>query len=345
MIIEDFSPFQFARKGSHAFIDLRRQLDHLIAGRLWLKIIIALCLGVILGLFLSPTWQFVSVEKSQSLSDWLAIPGQLFISLIQLVVIPLVFASVILGIVSSDSVEQLRKLGLRIGLYYVFTTLVAVTIGFTMAFLLQPGKGFQFKDVTLNSNSTFDIAQSDNIAFPKIESLISGLVPNNPFHVLVTGQMLQVVILALFIGIALMALKEQEAKPIVDLLQAFQKISMVVIGWAMKLAPFAVFGLTAKLLAQMGMEALKSIGFYALTVIAGLLLIQLFYLTLVAFIGRMNPREFLNKIREVQLLAFSTSSSASVMPLTMETAQKKLAVNPAIAQLTVPLGTTINMDG
>jgi Na+/H+-dicarboxylate symporter len=343
MDLSDFSPFSFARKGRQAVEDLTQGLDRLVAGRLWAKIILALALGILVGFLMSPSLGLISVDWSKVIVAWLAFPGQIFLSLIQLVIIPLVFASVVLGIISSDSLQQLRTLGLKIGVYYVFTTVVSVGLGFFVAYVIRPGRFI--------NPELLEVSAGESILAPmavkgqNLTNIVSGLIPNNPFSVLVSGDMLQVVLLAMFTGVALMSLKDEDAKPLVGLLNSFQKISMIVIGWAMRLAPLAVFGLTAGLFVQVGVDALLGVGVYLFTVIMGLFLILVFYLILVKFMAKENPFEFLRKIRDVQLLAFSTSSSASVMPLTIETAENKLSVKPSISQFVIPLGTTVNMDG
>jgi Na+/H+-dicarboxylate symporter len=343
MNLNDFSPFSFARKGRVAVKDLSEALDHLVAGRLWVKIVLALALGILVGFIMSPGLDWVTVHWSKIIVAWLSFPGKVFLGLIQLVIIPLVFASVILGIVSSDSLDQLKTLGIKIGIYYVFTTIVSVGIGFLVAYVIRPGRFInpKFLEVSIADTVTpREVAKNQDLT-----SVVSELIPSNPFSVLVSGEMLQVVLLAIFIGVALMSLKDEDARPLVGLLNSFQKISMIVIGWAMKLAPLAVFGLTAGLLVKIGFDALLGVGVYLITVVLGLSLVLLFYLLLVKFVVKMNPFEFLRKIRDVQLLAFSTSSSASVMPLTIETAENKLSIKPSVSQFIIPLGTTINMDG
>lgn len=342
--MRSFSPFIFARLGSKTVRDLSSSLDKFIKGRLWLKILFALTLGIVLGIVLSPTIGWISQDTSSTLAHWLALPGHIFLSMIKLVIIPLVFASLILGIVSSDSLSQLRVLGLKVGIYYVITTVVAVLLGFAAAYALKPGRWIRPEMLASLKKPQSALPPLTEEA-PTVGSLLSGLIPNNPFDVLVSGEMLQVVLLAVFVGIALMSLANHEAKPLVDLLNTFQKLSMIVIGWAMHLAPLAVFGLTFNVISQMGLEALWGLGFYVLTVVAGLTSILLFYLLLVAVLGNRNPIRFLHKIKEVQLLAFSTSSSASVMPMTIEVAEKELSVRSSVSQFVIPLGTTINMGG
>ncbi len=345
MRLESFSPFQFARLGSKAIRDLGRGLDRYVQGKLWVKIIFSLILGIVAGYLLGEEMGLISTATAKTVTNWMALPGQLFLGLVKLVVIPLVFASVVLGIIGSDSIQKLKSLGLKTLVFYILTTICAVIIGFAVAFLVKPGT---FIDSSLIAK--LDMSQPLSHAPVsegklRVEEMISGIIPSNPFSVLVGGEMLQVVLLALFLGVALMSLRDEEAQPLVSLLNTFQKISMVVISWAMRLAPFAVFGLTARLISQLGTKALFGLGIYVLTVLGGLFVLMIFYLLLVRVLGKTPIFKFLSDTREVLLLAFSTSSSASVMPLTIETAEKKLNVRSSISQFIVPLGTTINMGG
>jgi Na+/H+-dicarboxylate symporter len=345
MKLNALSPFEFARLGSRSLRELAKGLDRYIHSRLWAKIIFALFLGILTGYCLGEEASFVNVDLAKSITNWMALPGQLFLSLVKLVVIPLVFASVVLGIIGSDSIQKLKSLGVKTLGFYVLTTVCAVIIGFAVAFVIKPGKYIDSTQIS-KLETTQVLNSSTAVAGKmKIENVISGFIPANPFSVLVGGEMLQVVLLAIFLGIALMSLSNEEAWPLVSLLNTFQKVSMVVISWAMVLAPYAVFGLTAKLISQLGTKALFGLGIYVLTVLGALFILMLFYLSLVKFVGRKSIFEFISKVREVLLLAFSTSSSASVMPLTIETAEKKLNVPPSISQFVVPLGTTINMGG
>jgi len=162
---------------------------------------------------------------------------------------------------------------------------------------------------------------------------------------MVKREMLQIVLFAIIIGLALVAIPTHQARPILSLMGSLQEVCMTVVRWAMHLAPLAVFGLMAQITIKVGLNVLKGMAVYVGTVLLGLLVMICVYLLLVTFIARFSPRRFLQAVREVQLLAFSTSSSAAVMPLSLQTAEKKLGVRPSISQLLVPLGATINMDG
>jgi Na+/H+-dicarboxylate symporter len=170
-------------------------------------------------------------------------------------------------------------------------------------------------------------------------------VPTNPLQASVEQNMLQVVVFAVFVGVALVSMEVRQARPLLDLLGAVQEVSMVVVRWAMYLVPAAVFGLLTQLTARMGLDALLGMGVYVLTVLAALLLAFAFMLAIFTLALRRSPLAFLRGSRDVLLLAFSTSSSAAVMPLTIRTAEQQLGVRPGVARFVIPLGTTINMAG
>jgi Na+/H+-dicarboxylate symporter len=183
---------------------------------------------------------------------------------------------------------------------------------------------------------------------PSLDELprqITKILPENPVVAMVEARMMHIVIFSIFIGIALLAMSPKKSKPLLELLGSLQAVCLIVVGWAMKLAPLAVFGLMAKLTSTIGLEGLVGMAGYVGTVLLGLLLLLVFYLLIVAFIGKRSPWTFLKEAREVQLLAFSTSSSAAVMPLSLKTAEDGLKIRPSIAQFMIPLGATSNMDG
>ena len=162
---------------------------------------------------------------------------------------------------------------------------------------------------------------------------------------ILTGEMLGVVIFTIIIGVAITQLKEGTARPIIRFSEAIQKICMIVVSWAMLLVPYAVFGLIAALLSRTGVDIFIGLGYYMAVVIVGLIILMVFYLVLLFIITKKNPFKFLRAIREPQLLAFSTASSAAVMPLSMKTADEKLKVSSNISDFVIPVGATINMDG
>jgi len=318
-----------------------QHITHLIESKLWLKVLIALFLGSITGIFLGPDFSLVSAKLASIITEWLALPGNLFLQLIKMIMIPLVFSSIIIGIVSSGNPSFVKKIGLRVVIYFIITTIVAILIGLVLAFLIQPGKYFDATSLTTEviAEETF---QTLDISIP--ERIVT-LVPSNPLSAMVSGDMLGVVLFTIIFGIALLFINEEHFRPTVNLLQTIQLVSMKIVKWAMHLVPIAVFGLSARVISKVGFQALRGLGVYMFTVFLGLVCLMGFYLLIIKVFTRRSPMSFLAAIREPQLLAFSTSSSAAVMPLSMKTAEDKLGIRPAISQFLIPVGATINMDG
>lgn len=162
---------------------------------------------------------------------------------------------------------------------------------------------------------------------------------------MVEGQMLQVVIFSIIMGVALVSMSPEKAKPMLDILDSLQQICMTVVRWAMRMAPYAVFGLMAQLTTTLGFRAMLGMASYVATVLLGLAILMLLYLTILKLLAGVPPLKFVKDTRDVLLLAFSTSSSAAVMPLSIRTAEDKLGVRPSVSQFVIPLGATINMNG
>lgn len=319
-------------------------LESLIKGRLWLQVIVGLLLGAALGLLLNPSTGLVSERVGSWLANWLELPGQIFMRLIQMVMIPLIFASIISGIVSNTS-DNLKTFGLRLFLYFVFTTTVAIIIGLSITLLMKPGEYVLSLGGFPESGEKQILPTEQANLIDNIPMAISNLIPNNPLESILMGEMLGVVIFTIIIGIAITQLKDVTAQPIIRFTEAIQKICMIVVSWAMKLVPYAVFGLMGALLSRIGIGIFLGLGYYMSVVIIGLFILMSFYLLLVLFVGKKNPFKFLKAIKEPQLLAFSTASSAAVMPVSMKTAEENLKIPSNISDFVIPIGATINMDG
>lgn len=322
------------------------ELYGFIRKKLWAKIIFAMFLGVGVGILMGDSLGIVERDLAITIGDWLAVPGNLFLSLIQMIVIPLVIASIIRGIATTDDIEQLKKVGIRLVIYFLITTTVAITIGLLVALIIQPGNYIDISTANIQDSAQ----QVENVADAEIGSgsipeMVTDLLPENPLSAMVERQMLQVVIFSIIFGIALVVMDREKAGPILDILSSLQDVCMTIVKWAMLLVPYAVFGLLARITIKVGLDAMLGMAVYMGTVLLGLFILLVFYLLIVTIFGKRNPFEFLSNIRDVQLLAFSTSSSAAVMPLSMEVAEDKLNVRESISQFLIPLGATINMDG
>lgn len=328
---------------------LSNLLHKLIDNKLWLQVLIGMLFGVIVGILLGPDVGFFSPDNALLISSWMAFPGYLFLALIQMIVVPLVLASVVRGLTAASSINQLKLLGLYGGLFFFFATLLASIIGVGVAQWIEPSR---FID-TVQIRNTFDVVtQTTNSAaqatLPSIKDIpqkVVGLLPNNPLAAFSSGDMLRIVIFAIVFGIALMSIPAKKSAPLYDLLGSLQEVCMAIVSWAMRIAPFAVFGLITKLTSAVGMEVLAGMLIYVLTVVFGLLIIAAIYFIFLATYLKKGGMELISNCREVFLLAFSTSSSAAVMPLTIKTLEDKFKINSATVRFLVPLGATVNMSG
>lgn len=328
---------------------LSGHLQKLVENKLWLQVLVGLFLGVLTGIVIGPDLGWVKKETSLLLASWLAFPGHLFLALIQMIVVPLVLASVMRGLTAASSINQLKLLGVYGGLFFFVMTVLASTIGIVMAQLINPG---QFVDLetlrqTVDVGPDF-VAGSSNATIPSMAELprqVVALLPANPLASFSSGDMLRIVIFAIVFGIALLSVAPDKSAPLYDLLGSLQEVCMAIVGWAMRIAPLAVFGLIAKLTSQVGINVLAGMMVYVVTVVVGLLIVGMVYMLLAASYGRSSLWQVISKSREVLLLAFSTSSSAAVMPLTIKTLEEKFAIDSATVRFLVPLGATINMSG
>ncbi len=329
---------------------LSSTLNRLIRGYLWAKVLLGMLLGVICGLLLGPSAGLITPVWSTIITNWLALPGQLFLLLVQMVVIPLVLASVARGIAANENTQQLRSTGLTVVVFFTVTTAVGAAIGLVLTLVLAPGDTVppELIRAAMSGSATMPSGDSMQIDPGRLLMNPSGmlnLLPSNPLNAMVESQMLQVVATSAILGLALVSMPVKQARPLLDLLQSVQEVCMVIVGWAMRLAPLAVFGLLAQIVSKLGINTLTGVAYYVFTVLLGLFLMFCIYLTLVRLTGKISPLDFLRSTREVLLLAFSTSSSAAVMPLSIKTAEEQLKVSPAVAGFVIPLGATINMNG
>jgi len=317
----------------------------LIRKKLWAQIVFAMTLGVILGLILSSMGNVLLLEDHTYLiGSWLKLPGSVFLNLIQMIVTPLVISSIILGICSSGDIDYLKKVGVRIIPYFTFTTIISVLIGLFLTLIIEPGAYINstLSSIPQNLNNVDNIPVSTQVSIP---DKIASLIPTNLTLANAEKDMLQVVVFSFIFGVAITALPNQKTKPLLAMMYSIQEVSLKIVSWSMLIAPYAVFGLIADITIRIGTDAIIGVAAYVGTVILGLLVLLVFYLLVIKFLVNGNILNFISSIKDVQLLAFSTSSSAAVMPLSIETSVEKLKINPAISKFIIPLGATINMDG
>jgi len=319
--------------------DLQWEVRSWFGSRLWAQVLLGLLLGLLAGAALSPEVGWVTRQTAASAGAWLAVPGRLFLAIIGMVLIPLVMVSIIKGMLGGGSMAQLKSVGLRMLMFVTLTTGIGAGLGVGLGQWAQPGAALaEASGVRIPHAAT-------RPPTPDLPSLIVNLVPSNPQAALAERDMLAIVVLSLFLGAAALVADRKKTAPFLGALDGLLELSMTLVKWAMYLAPWAVFGLLADVIARSGLSAVASLTGYVLTVLAGLLVLMVFYLVVISVLARRHPLHFLKNIGGVLLLAFSTSSSAAVIPLSIDTAVRQLHVPESVANFTIPLGATINMAG
>lgn len=291
------------------------------------KILVGLVLGVITGLALGPSGLPFA-------TTWIAPLGNIFLSLIKMIIVPLVLASLIVGAASVGDIKKVGRIGGKTLALYLGTTAIAIALGLVLATVLQPGSG-----LALSTKAAAKAAAS-----PSISSVIVGLIPANPMEALLKGNMLQIIVFALFIGISINAVGAK-AKVVHDFFEGLAEIMYKIVGFIMMLAPIGVFALIVPVVAKNGPQVLLPLIKVVFAVYFGCLLhIIITYLPLIKAAG-VSPMKFMKEIFPAQLIAFSTCSSGGTLPVSLKCVQEGLGVSRQVSSFVMPLGATINMDG
>ena len=311
------------------------------------KILLGMLVGVLFALLLTNfDW------GASFIGDWIKPFGTIFISSLKLIAIPLILAALIKGISDLKDISSLSKMGMRTISIYVITTVIAVSIGLTVVSLIQPGK--TINEDTRNelveayggdADAKLQAAAAQKDAGP-LQALID-LVPSNIVSAASSNRnMLQVIFFAVFFGISLILIPEEKAKTVKDFFDGLNEVILKMVDLIMLAAPYGVFALMAALVVEApSADLFAALGMYAVSVVFGLLLMVVFYIVLVKVFTKKSPKFFLNGIAPAQLLAFSTSSSAATLPVTMERVTEHLGVEEEVSSFVLPIGATINMDG
>ena len=275
--------------------------------------------------------------------------GTAFVKLITMVVIPLVFASLLVGTASLNDIRKLGRIGVRTAAYYLATTVVAITLGLVLANMIKPGAGLpEDTKARLLESGTEDMeAQLANaLKKPSIKDTLLEIIPSNPIRAFAEGKMLQVIFFALLTGICLTLIPNARSGPVVAFFEGLNDTMIQMIHVIMKTAPYAVFALIAAVTADFGSEILVVLMRYALVVLLGLALhITIVYSVAIKVFTKTKIKAFFRGIRPAQIIAFSSSSSSATLPITMECAEENLGVPREISSFVLPLGATVNMDG
>ncbi|WP_372769017.1 dicarboxylate/amino acid:cation symporter [Lutibacter sp.] len=311
------------------------------------QIILGMVLGVLVGLIMT---QFDG--GNEIVRDWIKPFGTIFINSLKLIAVPLIFASLIKGVSDLKDISKLSKMGGRtIGLY-LMTTVIAVSIGLFLVNIIKPGKSISAETrQELVQNYSGDANKYKEEAVKQKESgplqALVDIVPENIFGAASENKnMLQVIFFAIFFGVGLILIPEKKSKPVKKFFDGFNEVILKMIDLIMLAAPFGVFALLSALVVESpSIDLFKALIWYAFTVILGLLIMIAFYNLLVWVYTKKKPSFFINGISPAQLLAFSTSSSAATLPVTMERVTEHLGVDEEVSSFVLPIGATINMDG
>lgn len=297
------------------------------------RILAGMLCGIVAGMLLKLAAPALPIIKSHVVDGLLLVVGQVFIASLKMLVVPLILVSLICGVNALRDASALGRIGLRALGWYLLTTAMAITIGLTLATWLEPGVG-----VAVGGHS-FDAS-----AAPSLTQVLINLFPANPFAALSTGNTLQVIIFALLFGVA-MVLSGDAGKRLALWFEDVNSVVLKLVMLLMHLAPYGVFALMAKLFFEQEFSLIVQLVGYFAVVLAALLLHLLVTYSLLLRAHGLSPLQFLFKMREVVLFAFTTASSNATIPVTLDTTVRKLGVDRSIASFTVPLGATINMDG
>lgn len=285
----------------------------------------------------------------RTLVEWTEWIGRLFLALIKMVVVPLVFFSLCVGVASLGDFRALGRLGGRTIGYFTITTVVALVIGVGLTNLIKPGKLLSEED-RAGLLASYEGSVGDTVAnaanAPTLVDQLVAIVPTNPIASLAQGEMLQIIFFALMLGIAFTMMAAERAKPVVDAFARLNDAMVMLVHIAMALAPYGVAALLFKVVGSTGLSVLVALGVYGLVVVLGLLLHTVItYGTVIRFGARLPFLRFLGAIKEALLVAFSTSSSSATLPVTMEACEENVNVSNKITSFVLPLGATVNMDG
>jgi len=314
------------------------------------KIFTGLILGAIAGVLSNlyfPATPFLLVVQKY-ISDPL---GKIFLNLLIMMVIPLVFASLSLGVAQIGDLKKLGRIGFKTIMYFFLVTTFAVTIGLILVNIIRPGDYLpgetKTKLLATYKGQAVELKESSEKIEFGIQTLVN-VIPRNPAAAIAKPipDMLALIFFSLMIGIALTLISQEKAKPIMNLLEGINDITLVIINMAMKLAPYGVFALLFSVTSRFGFDLLVALGMYVVTVLLGLSL-HLFgvYPILIRIFSKYNPLLFFRKVETVILTAFSTSSSSATLPTTISVSQNNLGIPSHITGFVLPLGATMNMNG
>tara|TARA_B100000497_G_C7695217_1_gene424321 strand:+ start:1 stop:1242 length:1242 start_codon:yes stop_codon:yes gene_type:complete len=292
------------------------------------------------------------VGGEQFTADWVKPIGKIFINLLKLIAIPLIIASLIKGISDLKDISKFKTIGLRTILLYIMSTVIAITIGLIVVNTINPGSSIS-PELMAEISGTYEEKASAKISSAGAAAdrgplqFLVDMVPDNFFKAASNnGSMLQIIFFVIFFGISLLLIKPEESKPVKAFFDGLNEVVLKMVDLIMLIAPIAVFALIASLITEISNpEIFIALAKYAMTVVLGLAIMVVFYLILIKTKIGYSPGFFLKNFSPAQLLAFSTSSSAATLPVTMERVEEHLGVDQEVSSFVLPVGATVNMDG
>ncbi|OZS45770.1 dicarboxylate/amino acid:cation symporter [Photobacterium sanguinicancri] len=299
------------------------------------RVILGMLLGIMTGFIIRSLFAETSFVHEYLVNGLFDVGGKIFIASLKMLVVPLVFVSLVCGTSSLKDISTLGRLGGKTVAFYLMTTAIAITLALTMGNIFQPGAG-----ADLTAATTFASKEA-----PSLGDVIVGMFPTNPINSMAQGNTLQIIVFAILFGVAISA-AGSAGERLASIFSDLNEVIMKLVALLMNVAPYGVFFLMAKLFTGLGLDAIFNLFEYFMVLTATLLIHGLvtYSIMLKTFTG-LSPKVFLKKMEDAIMFAFSTASSNATIPVTMETATKRLGVNNKIASFTVPLGATINMDG
>ena len=300
------------------------------------KVVLGMVLGILVGLAINTSG--LNTEGSfvsEYVVGFFHIIGTMFITALKMLVVPLVIFSLITGVLGIGDIKSLGKVGAKSFAIYLMTTAIAIALAISIAVASGIGEG-----ANLTSEASFTAKEA-----PPLSSVLIDIIPSNFIESMAEGKMLQIIFFSILLGISILMVGKK-AKPIVNGIEIMNEVMMNMVNIIMAVAPYAVFALIAKAISNLGLDLLVDLAGYVIVLIIALLL-HLFgtLMILLKLFTRLKPSIFLKKMRNVQVFAFSTSSSNATIPVTLKTVTDRLGVNNSVASFTVPFGATINMDG
>ncbi len=314
------------------------------------RILIGMLAGVMGGFIL------LQFDYGKQLTyDWIAPVGKIFVNLLKLIAIPLILASLIKGVSDLKDIAKFKTIGLRTIALYITTTVFAITIGLVSVNIIKPGEGISYETIhkleqTYAGNKKIEkkiTVAKEQKSKPKLQFLVD-MVPDNIFKAMSNNSnMLQVIFLAIFLGITLILIPEHKAAPLKDIFDSLNEAILKMVDLIMLTAPYAVFALIANVIVGTAgdWELLNSLIIYGITVVSGLIIMLVVYMLMIMILTGKNPFWFFKQLAPAQLLAFSSSSSAATLPVTMERVEEHIGVDKEVSSFVLPVGATVNMDG